>query len=558
MVISNLRVPTTKQIRALESAWIKSVEETAATNWGQVLMEVAGRAASHCTLSIWNENPGHVAIFAGTGNNGGDGMVVARYLNLWGIPASVFIVGEGEMTTAEARTNKKLLERLDIEIVQLSGQEDLEDALESIASGATVIVDAIFGTGLSRDVGGIHRTVIDAINNSARPVLSIDIPSGINSDNGRIMGAAVRADQTVTFGYLKAGLLTFPGAEYAGQLSLVDIGLPDFSETFVQQLNLDKDSADNGSQIWLTTCGAVQGIMPFRPTNSHKGTFGQLLTIAGSLGMSGAGVMAAASALKIGAGLSYLSTARSLIVGLPTHEIVYKPLSETTAQSISQEAVAEVLPLIDGVQAVVLGPGLSQNHDTVSFVLSLIDIISKPCVIDADGLNALAQNPEVLLGQAPRRFVLTPHPRELSRLTGQSVEVIQSDRIGAALAAARKFGSVVVLKGHYSVIASPTGQVFINPTGNSGMATAGAGDVLSGMIGGLMAQGLPPFDAAVAGVYLHGKAGDLAANRPELAGAQASLVATDILAHIPFALASLQAGDVSYLEERLLQSVSSL
>ncbi|NJL73059.1 MAG: NAD(P)H-hydrate dehydratase [Candidatus Competibacteraceae bacterium] len=183
----------------------------------------------------------------------------------------------------------------------------------------------------------------------------------------------------------------------------------------------------------------------------------------------------------------------------------------------------------DGVQAVVLGPGLSQNHDTVSFVLSLIDMISKPCVIDADGLNALAKNPEALQGQANRSFVLTPHPRELSRLTNETVEVIQSDRIGAALAAARKFGSVIVLKGHYSVIASPTGQVFINPTGNSGMATAGAGDVLSGMIGGLMARGSAALRCGGGRSLLAGKAGDLAANRPELAGAQASLVATDIL-----------------------------
>lgn len=560
MALSNLRVPTTKQIRDLEKSWIACAQEASSVNWGQVLMEVAGRSAAHCALNLWNQNPGHVAVFAGQGNNGGDGMVVARYLNLWGIPTSVFILGElkdGKMATAEAEANRRILEALDIELVNLSADENLEESLESITTSATVIVDAIFGTGLTREVEGLQRLVIESINNSARPVLSVDIPSGINSDNGQPMGAAVRADLTVTFGFLKPGLLTYPGAEYAGDLSLVDIGLPDFSESFMNEDVLDEEETELEAQIFVTTCGAVQGVLPNRPTNSHKGTFGQVLTIAGSLGMSGAGVMAAGSSLKIGAGLAYLATPRSLIVGLPAEEIVYKALDETSKQTISSESLPEVSKLIDSVDAVILGPGISQNADTVNFVLELIDLISKPCVIDADGLNAISQNPEVLV-EAQGDFVITPHPRELSRLMGISVEEIQHDRVKAAFDAAVRFNCMVVLKGAYSVIAAPDGQVFINPTGNSGMATAGAGDVLSGIIGGLMAQGLNSFDAAIAGVYLHGKAGDAAVQKSEPAGAAACLMASDIQKHIPHALSAVKSGEVSYLEEKLLLSVSML
>ncbi|MBK9772443.1 MAG: NAD(P)H-hydrate dehydratase [Candidatus Obscuribacter sp.] len=562
MAISNLRVPTTSQIRALEATWIKSVSDSTQVNWGQVLMEIAGRAAAHCALNLWNLNPGHVAVFAGLGNNGGDGLVIARYLNLWGVPASVFIVGEGEMTSAEARANRTILESLAVEVVSLGEDDDLDEALNSITSSASILVDAIFGTGLSSPVEGIHRKVIDAINNSAKPVLAVDIPSGINSDNGQVMGTAVRADGTVTFGFLKPGFLNYPGAEYAGELSLVDIGLPDFTEPSVDIQG--KDYSEYPS-LFVTTCGAVQGVLPLRPTDSNKGTFGNLLTIAGSLGMSGSGVLASVSALKVGAGLSYLATARSLIIGLPPNEIVYRPLSETSAQTISSESLPEILRLVESCKAVVLGCGMSQNQDTVNLVLSLLDQIDKPCLLDADGLNALSKHPDKLTNG--HNFVLTPHPKELSRLLGISVDEILHDRISAVLTAAEKFGCTVVLKGAYSLVASHDGTLYINPTGNSGMSTAGAGDVLSGIIGGLLAQGLSPFDAAISGVYIHGRAGDLALQRHNslkqqddivLAGLSQLMVAGDICDYIPQAMGSVHAGELSYLEQRLAQSVSTL
>jgi len=589
-MLSNLRVPTTKQIRNLEAAWIESIAEIAGgLNWSQTLMEVAGRGAALAALSLWDENPGHIAIFCGSGNNGGDGLVVARYLNLWGVPASCFVVPpsaketektngketgketskesskalqtnprpsdnpdsldevEVQMTTPEAEANRKILAALGVDLIVLEDTDELHEVLGAITSNSTVLVDALFGTGLTRDVEGVARHVIEAINSSTKPVLAIDLPSGINSDNGQIMGAAVRADKTVTFGFMKPGHLTHPGAEYSGAMHLVDIGLPDFS-------NLPEalSHIDSIPKIFVTTCGAVQSVLPSRPTNSNKGTFGRVLTIGGSLGMGGAGALTSSSALRVGAGLSYLATPRSLAGHVPVEEIVVKPLPETTDQSISKEALKEVIEMLDQISSVVIGPGLSQNQDTVSFVLDLLDLINKPCVIDADGLNALSANVKSLPKSA-RNFVLTPHPKELSRLTGKTVEELLADRVGSVLAAAKQFDCIVVFKGAYSLVAHPDGEIFINPTGNSGMSTAGAGDVLSGIIGGLMAQGLSPFDAACAGVYIHGRAGDLvSANFGE-----AGILAGDIRSAIPLALLNITAGEASALEEQLTQSVLS-
>lgn len=591
-MLSNLRVPTTKQIRNLEAAWIESISDLAGgLNWGQTLMEVAGRGAALAALSLWDENPGHIAIFCGSGNNGGDGLVVARYLNLWGVPASCFVVaptekvsdrdnrkddGNGQaktnprpsdkqpseevdaeveaeveievkMASPEAEANRKILASLGVDLIVLEDTDELLEVLGAITSNSTVLVDALFGTGLSRAVDGVAKHVIEAINSSTKPVLAIDLPSGINSDTGQIMGAAVRADKTVTFGFLKPGHLTHPGAEYAGAMHLVDIGLPDFSN-----LPASLSHVESSPQIFVTTCGAVQSVLPSRPSNSNKGTFGRVLTIGGSLGMGGAAALASSSALKVGAGLSYLATPRSLASHVPVEEIVVKPLAETVEQSISKEALRDVIEMLDQISSVVIGPGLSQNQDTVSFVLDLLDLINKPCVIDADGLNALAANIKSLPKSA-RNFVMTPHPKELSRLTGKTVDELLSDRVGSALAAAKEFDCIVVFKGAYSLVAHPDGEVYINPTGNSGMSTAGAGDVLSGIIGGLMAQGLSPFDAACAGVYIHGRAGDLVAAN----FGQAGIVAGDIRSAIPLALLNITAGETSMLEEQLTQSVLS-
>ncbi len=604
-----MRIPTTEQIRDLESSWIAHCDQ----NWGQVLMEIAGRGAAIHALRLWQENPGDVVIVIGKGNNGGDGLVIARYLTLWEVPVSVWLVSgikiEGEkqaadpeskskkssaaksaspssktaegddvgnssssksgtalkepgdsdnedssnsdeefvaMKTNEGTVNRNILESLNVPVTVVTedilGEGDRDNEfgdfvydpnVDELFDNASLIVDALFGTGLSKPVEGLYRRVIDAINRSGKRVLAIDVPSGINSDTGQIMGSAVRADHTVTFGYLKPGLVTHPGATLAGQLGIVDIGLPELPEST--------------PDINLMTVEIVKEILPLRPADSHKGSFGHVLTIAGSPGMGGAAMLASKSALRVGAGMVFLATPRTVMNTLPPEEIIYRPMPETDSGSFSRDAIKPLKEQMATAQAVILGPGLGLTDDTQAIVADILHDIECPCIIDADGLNAIAKKPE-LLENNEGDFVLTPHPKELARLLNCEVAEIQSDRIGYALKAAEKFQSVVVLKGSMTVVANPEGQVFINPTGNPGMSTAGAGDVLSGIIGGLLAQGVESFHAAAAGVYIHGRAGDILAEEI----AECGIVAGDIQRTIPFAIESIQDDDRSDLETMLL------
>ncbi len=599
-----MRIPTTEQIRDLEKNWIEHCDE----NWGQVLMEIAGRGAAINALRLWQENPGDVVIVVGKGNNGGDGLVIARYLTLWGVPVSVWLVAqskqegesnsvnssasentstkhksdkmtaavhdhEGEsgsskksksgtavqdheieddqfisMKTREGTVNRNILESLNVPVTVVTedilgdGERDNEFGdfvydpyVDELFDNASLIVDALFGTGLTKPIEGLYRRVVDAINRSGKRVLSIDIPSGINSDTGQIMGSAVRADHTVTFGYLKPGLLTHPGATMAGQLGIVDIGLPELPES--------------SPDINLMTVEIVKDILPLRPTDSHKGSFGHVLTIAGSPGMAGAAMLSSKSALRVGAGMVFLATPRTVMNSLPPEEIIYRPMPETKEGGFSRDAIKALKDQLATAQSVVLGPGMGLTDDTQEIVADLLQDMDCPCIIDADGLNALAKRPE-LLKDNTGDFVLTPHPKELARLLDCEVSEIQSDRIGHALKAAEKFNAVVVLKGAMTVIANPDGEVFINPTGNPGMSTAGAGDVLSGIIGGLLAQGVEVFQAAAAGAYIHGRAGDILSEEI----AECGIVAGDIQRTIPFAIESIQDDERSDLETMLLSN----
>lgn len=633
-----MRIPTTEQIRDLESKWIAHCDG----NWGQVLMEIAGRGAAIRALRMWQENPGEVVVVAGRGNNGGDGMVVARYLTLWGVPVSVWLVSQArqknesddntgsikaansldaekaitasdttqkgsaksatiergvdvdvaEMKTAEGKLNKTILESLGVSVKVLAHEafylverntddnhernlfEDKNAALfdrskherkqsgerdsvqnrdehggesphdrhsdpnvDELFEGASLIVDALFGTGLEKQVEGLYKRVIDAINRSGKRVLAIDIPSGINSDTGQIMGAAVRADQTVTFGYLKPGLVTHPGATLAGDLGIIDIGLPEIPEST--------------PDINLMTVEIVREILPVRPVDSHKGSFGHVLAIAGSVGMAGAAMLSSMSALRVGAGLAFLATPRAVLSSLPAEEVIYKPMPETESGTFSKDAYAQLKTLTSQAQSIILGPGIGLNDDTFELVSKLLNDIDCPCIIDADGLNAIAKKPDILENN-DGQFVLTPHPKELARLLDCEVSEIQSDRINMAIKAAQKFNAVIVLKGSMTVTANPEGEVFINPTGNAGMATAGAGDVLSGIIGGLLAQHVDPFQAAAAGAYIHGRSGDILAEEIDESG----LVAGDIKRGIPFAIASIKNGQRSNLESMFLSESS--
>jgi len=532
------RVATTGQIRKLESELIASYN----ARWGQVLMELAGAGAAKNAYSMYLEEPGPVHVYCGSGNNGGDGLVVARFLKLWQVPVQVFLVSKSKgaaksdapsptMSSEEARTNYTLAQFLGVPI------EQVDDPLKVELESPALIVDALFGTGLDRPLEGIYKVLIDRLNESGKRILAIDIPSGVNSDTGQAMGVAVKATRTVTFGYLKTGHLCHPGAALSGSLRLIEIGLP----------NLPKEAP----VVSLTTAEHVRSLLPLREENSNKGTFGTLLTVAGSLGMSGATVLSAESALRIGAGLCILATPKSLITALPAREVIYKPLKETDKQSIHPDAVEELEEELKKASALVLGPGMSTDPQTVQFVQEFVgktlDRLSDlSCVIDADALNAISTNTDCLSSKR-HRFVLTPHPKELSRLLKVSTQVIQADRVNMCLKAAKQLGCVVILKGSFSVIADPDGNVFINPTGNASMAKAGAGDVLSGVVGGLLAQGLTPMHAAVAGAYVHGRAGELASNSLGMAG----VLAGDISDFIADGLLSIEHGLGTDLENNL-------
>ena len=546
------RIPTTAQIRRLESDWIAKCDP----NWGQVLMEVAGRGAAEAAFEVWEERnetlsgsqKGSVAIFCGRGNNGGDGFVVARYLHLWGVPVHVWVVGNTKgrgaqadlaMTTVESSTNRDILKKLGVEVRSFASDLssnffDTADG-KQLSSSVTVVIDALLGTGIDRDVDAVFMHAIEMINGSDATVISVDLPSGIHSDTGQVMGAAVQAHATITFGNVKPGLLNYPGADFAGELRVIDIGLP--------------EAAHEKPYVHLTSVELVRDLLPQRPANSHKGSFGYLLTIAGSLGMSGATMLATESSLKVGTGLCVLATPSSLVPHLPPKEVIYRPIAETDEVTIAPKALWELEKDLDKATAVVLGPGLSTNEETVSFVQKFMSKVMDrstevPCLIDADGLNCISENTKVFPEDA-RHIVITPHPKELARLLDESTSDIQKDRIGSATKAAVEFGCIVVLKGAHTVIADPDGNVYINPTGNPGMSTAGVGDVLSGIIGGLLAQGVEPFDAAVAGVYLHGRAGDLASHSL----GEASVTAGNLVECIPDAILSIYDELASELEE---------
>jgi NAD(P)H-hydrate epimerase len=549
-MLSNLRIPTTEQIRKIEQAYIE-LASSDSVNWGQVLMELAGRGAANALLSLWHLNPGLVTVLAGPGNNGGDGFVLARFLALWGVPVVVYHLKSKARYSKEAQHNCKILETLSVPVLdleELSQENDnLGELLKDICNQASLLVDALFGTGLDREIQGPYAEIINKMNESQKLIMALDIPSGINSDTGQIMGTAVGATKTVTFGSLKPGLLFYPGHEHCGEINLAEIGLPELSN-LPSLIKLEAPEPE----IFLTTCQSVRLVWPLRSSDANKGTFGSTLTIGGSQNMPGAGVMASQAALRSGCGLSYFASPASVVHRVTNPEIICLPLAQTEKNTIALTALKSALEYIDASKAVILGPGISLQEETSNFVLSLFELINKPCVVDADALNALAQNPQSL--PPTGNFILTPHPKELSRLMQKPVSEILADKVSAALASAKFFKAVVVLKGASTVIASPDGQAFINPTGCNSLATAGSGDVLAGIIGSLLAQGLTCFKAAVAGVYLHGRCGDLARKTIGETGT----IAGDLINFIPQAITSVQEGDLSSLEEQLATSVLSL
>lgn len=453
----------------------------------------------------------NILIFCGKGNNGGDGMVVARHLFNRGFQTDVYLVGEKETLKGDALINLKILDGFGLEVFTLKDKKDLK----RIRRG-DLIVDALLGTGVTGKVDGFLAEVIAWINGSSIPVVSVDLPSGLHSDYGSFQGGCVQADHTVTMAELKRGLVLPPGRELAGDVTVVDIGSPDFAADRVDVRTFLLEEED------------IVERLPDRPADAHKGKFGKILVLAGSTGMTGAAVLASTASLRVGGGLTILGIPCGLnsIFEEKLTEVMTRPLPQTPGGTLSLEGEGEIDRLLEWADVLAVGPGLSTDGETAELVRRVVARAEMPMVIDADGLNAFAGEGKLLKrGNKRGSRVLTPHYGELSRLIGVSIDEIERDRIEVARESASRFGSVIVLKGSPTVVASPEGDVYINPTGNSGMASAGVGDVLTGMIVGLLGQGCSPLDAALCGVYLHGLSGDLGAE----AVGERCLVAGDLI-----------------------------
>lgn len=507
-----MKLVTAAQMRAMDRA---TIEEFGLP--GMVLMENAGRAVADAAWELLPESGGRALVLAGKGNNGGDGFVAARHLNARGVEVAVLLFCAPEELTGDAATNCAYAERIGLTVIPEPDEETLVGALEL----AEVVIDALLGTGLTGEVRSPLREVIELLEDCAAPVVAVDLPSGLDADTGAVLGAAVQAQVTVTFGHAKPGLVQYPGKGYVGDLRVAEIGLPPV---------LADDPALN---TYLTAATDCQFFLPARLPDDHKGNAGRVLVVAGSPGLTGAACLAGLGAARGGAGLVTVGVPAPLqpLVAMKLTEVMSVALAADSDGSLVPEALAEVLAWQDRAEAVAVGPGLGQAPGVGDFVTALVERLELPLVLDADGLNAFVGRTELL----PRRrglTVLTPHPGELARLLDCPISLVQRDRLAAARAAARALNCVVVLKGAATVTAAPDGEAWINPTGNAGMASGGMGDVLTGVIAALLAGGAEPLAAAVAGVYLHGLAGDQAATELGPRG----LLAGDVLARLPAAL----------------------
>lgn len=487
---------------------------------GALLMENAGRAAAAVLQQRFADSfPGPVLVLAGKGNNGGDGYVLARTLQQAGWQVHTLVLAAAESIAGDAALHLQILLRCGGAVEFVSADAALEVAL-SRQTGVRVAVDALLGTGLANAVQGLYARAIDWLNEGTAPILALDIASGVDATRGRILGHAVQASATVSFAAAKLGQVLYPGAACCGSLEVVDIGLP---------MAAPLPAAERHTWVDARTAAAL---LPSRPVTGHKGTFGHLLVVGGCRGKSGALALSAAGGLRSGAGLITAAGPASLLPLLSQQllEVMTAPLAEVDGH-LSMQALPVLQQLWQDKAALALGPGLGETDEARALARRLLVDCPLPLVLDADGLNALGAQPELLLQRAGRAAVLTPHPGEMARLCGCSIAEVEADRVAAARSFATRYQVVLVLKGARSLIATPHGEIFVNSSGNPGLASGGSGDVLTGLIGGLLAQGLTASAAAVLGVYLHG----LAAERLSRHMGQAGLAASDLARELPAA-----------------------
>lgn len=461
---------------------------------GAVLMETAGQRVVEYILTRFHRKS-RIVVLAGPGNNGGDGLVSARLLKKAGFSVSLWSTVKSGAYKSEAGINEKFLVKSGFPLQHLSDKADLDRFSEDLKS-ADLLVDALLGIGTDRPVEGLLAEVIDRINLNQGPVLAVDIPSGVNADSGAVMGRAVKANWTVTFAYPKTGIMLHPGAGLAGEVIIGDIGLP--------EALTEKEPYD------LVTASFVKNLLPVRPVDAHKGSVGRTLIVAGSIGMSGAAMLAAESALLGGSGLVYLAAPLSACPALEakTVEVIIVALPEQSPGLIDISAADLIIEKARACDVLAVGPGLDTGEATSELLNRLVQLSPVPMVFDAGALEALGHKMNMLrsAGHLP---VITPHPGEMARLVGTSAGQIQSSRLETALKNTALWNCIIMLKGANTIIATPDGRAAINPTGNPLLATAGSGDLLTGLVASFIAQGIKPEDAAKAGAFMHGMAGDL-------------------------------------------------
>jgi len=509
-----MKIATRDIVREIDNTTIKKYGIP-----GLILMENAGRAVSTVILSQYPEAE-KISVFCGGGNNGGDGFVIARHLISAGKEVTTYLLQNKNDYKGDAKTNLEALRKISKDVKKISSNF-------SNYKKSDLIVDSIFGTGINDEVKGTVKKIIGEINSLRTPKISVDLPSGLDSDSGVPLGIAVKADSTVTFIVLKLGITIYPGIEYTGKLFIADITTPKRLE--------DKISCE------LITFGKCKNIIKNRPADTHKGTYGHTLVIAGSSGKTGAAFLCAHSAVRSGSGLVTIGAPKSVIKSI--EEKIVEPMSEGLNDNgkgyFTEESLPDAVHNLKSKTSLAIGPGISTNRNTEKFVLGLLRKSRIPVVADADAINIIARNKNILKKlKAP--VILTPHPGEMARLAGTNTKDIQKNRIEYAGNFAVSYKCYVVLKGARSVIATPNGHIYINPTGNPGMSSGGMGDVLTGVIAGLLAQNYTAVEACILGTFIHGLSGDMASEKIGKSG----ITATDIANGIPSAIQGIHLTEI--------------
>ncbi len=509
-------------MKACFASEMRSVDKAATEIGGIpsiVLMENAAIACVNELKKDFNDlTQKRIAIFCGKGNNGGDGFAIARHLCNNGVDVAVYLVCGNEFG-GDAKTNFDIIKKMNINIDVVSDTENLKYIIRSY----DVIIDAIYGTGIHGTVSGISYDVINEINENSRYTMSVDVPSGINSDSGEICGVCVKADKTVTFAAYKVGMLMFPAADYVGEVTVADISIPEYV--------LDGQNI----KINVTDEKFMRENFPVRKNNSQKGDYGKVLVIAGSVGLTGAAYLSSQSAVVSGSGLVTLAIPSSLngAMEAKTTEVMTVPLMDMNGH-ISSAATDEIIKLMEKADAILIGPGMGRSRDAVRIIESVLAKSTVPVIVDADGINAVAENKNVLNG-CTCPVIFTPHAVEMSRLAELDKDYIEDNRIVVSKEFAEEYGATVILKGHRTIVTASDGEQYINITGNSGLATGGSGDVLAGITASLCARGINEAKAAAMAVYIHGKAGDIAMEKYGIE----SVTATAVMESIPYAISQI-------------------